>query len=212
MKKFLFEYLVYSELTHSYKTVLSQKTSYNELNKFFHDMPITELTKDKIMGFIQFRLRTSSYAAIRDIQYLSSAFNWGIQKNYLENNQCVGIKRPRLPEKQPIYFTNEEFNKLLEVIDNEDIKDVVLLAVNTGLRQMELLKLRWEQINVDEKLLYVNNQVYLSKTSKVRTIPLNNKALEISNKRFINRKGDNVFTYNDKAIKQELMSHKLNLM
>ena len=188
MRKFFFDYLVYSELSHSRKTVLSQKTTYNQLTKFFPDMQIKELTRDKIMDFIQYRLRKiSPYAAKRDLNYLSSAFNWGIQKNYLENNQCVGIKRPRLPEKQPLYFTIEEFNKILEVIDNEDLKDVALFAVNTGLRQMELLRLIWQQVNMDEKILYVNNQVYMSKTGKVRTIPLDNKAMEILNKRIINR-------------------------
>jgi integrase len=168
-----------------------------------------ELTRDKIMDFVQYRLRkTSPYAAKRDIQYLSSAFNWGIQKNYLESNPCVGIKRPRLPEKQPLYFTNEEFDRLLNVIDNADLKDVILFAVNTGLRQMELLRLKWEQINFPEKLLYVNNQVYMSKTLRIRTIPLNYKALEILNKRFVNKQEEYIFTYQGKIIKQELMSHK----
>ena len=102
----------------------------------------------------------------------------------------------------------EEFNKLLEVIDNEDLKDVVLFAINTGLRQMELLRLTWKQVNMDEKLLYVNNQVYMSKTGKVRTIPLDNKAMEILNKRFNNRNTDYIFTYHDKEIKQDLMTHK----
>ena len=209
MRKFFFDFLVYSELTHSPKTVLSQKTTYHELIKFFPDMQIKELTKDKIMDFIQYRLRkTSPYAVKRDINFLSSSFYWGIQKNYLENNQCVGIKRPRLPEKQPLYFTIEEFNKLLEVIDNEDLKDVILFAINTGLRQMELLRLMWKQVNMSEKLLYVNNQVYMSKTGKVRTIPLDIKAIEILNKRLTNKNADYIFTYHDKEIKQNLMTHK----
>ena len=75
MRKFFFDYLVYSELTHSPKTVLSQKTSYHQLTKFFPDMQIKELTRDKIMDFIQYRLRkTSPYAAKRDIQLFEQCF------------------------------------------------------------------------------------------------------------------------------------------
>ena len=122
-----------------------------------------ELTRDKIIDFVQYRLRkTSPYAAKRDIQYISSAFNWGIQKKYLVSNSCIGIKRPRLPEKQPLYFTNEEFNKLLTATSNDDLKDVILFAVNTGLRQMELLRLKWEQINIDEKILSALRHTFAS--------------------------------------------------
>ena len=209
MKKFFFDFNVYSELLHSHKTVLTQRTTYNELYKFFGDMQIKELTKDKILDFIQFRLRkVSAYAVKRDIQNLRSAFNWGIQKNYLENNQCFGIKKPKIPEKQPIYFSTDEYDKLINKIDSNDIKDIVLFAVNTGLRQMELLRLRWEQVNIDKKLLYINNLVYLSKTGKIRTIPLNDNAMKVLIRRFSNNKNDYIFNFEGKPMKQEFISHR----
>jgi len=135
MGKFFFQYLVYSELVHSYRTVQSEKTTFNLLRKYFGKILIDELNRNMVMDFVQNRLRrVSAYAVTRDIQYLRGALNWGIQKNYLENNQCIGIKKPRLPEIQPIYFTREEFDKLLLVINNEDLKHLIIFAVNTGLR------------------------------------------------------------------------------
>ncbi|MEJ2615266.1 MAG: tyrosine-type recombinase/integrase [Ignavibacteriaceae bacterium] len=168
MEKFFFQYLVYSELVHSYRTTLSEKTTFNLLNKYFGNIQIEELTRYMIMDFVQYRLRkVSAYAVTRDIQYLRGALNWGIQKNYLENNQCIGVKKPRLPEIQPIYFTREEFDRLITVINNEDLKHLIIFAVNTGLRQMELLMLQWNQINFVDRVLYVNNLVYMTKTKKI---------------------------------------------
>lgn len=209
MKKFFFDFNVYSELLHSHKTVLSQKTTCNELLKFFGDIQIKELTKEKILDFILYRLRkVSAYSVKRDIQNLSNAFYWGIQKKYLENNQCDGIKKPKLPEKQPKYFSIEEYKILINSIENSDIKDIVQFAVNTGLREMELLRLRWEQINMEKKLLYINNLAYLSKNGKIRTMPLNDKAMAILIHRLSNAKSDYIFTYEGKMIQQSLISHK----
>lgn len=53
--------------------------------------------------------------------------------------------------------------------------DVVLLAVNTGMRKSEILNLRWESIKEDKIIIK-------GKADKTRTVPLNNIALEVINK------------------------------
>jgi len=59
------------------------------------------------------------------------------------------------------------------------IKDIVLVAVNTGLRQMELLSLEWNQINFREHYLILDNRNHTTKSKKIRTIPLNVTALQV---------------------------------
>ncbi len=73
---------------------------------------------------------------------------------------------------------------------------------------MELLKLEWNQINIVERLLYVNNLVYMTKTKKIRTLPLNNVAIEVLKKRQQNRNAEIIFTYNENPIKPNLLTQK----
>ena len=89
------------------------------------------------------------------LQILHQAFNYAVNNGYLVSNPCKGIKRFKLPEKQPLFYTKEDFQKLLDAIDNEDLRDLVLFAVNTGMRQMELITLEWRKINFDVKIFNI---------------------------------------------------------
>ena len=55
------------------------------------------------------------------------------------------------------------------------LKPAVLLSINTGLRQGELLKLNWQHVNLDRAILTVIDA--LAKSGKQRHIPLNDEAL-----------------------------------
>jgi len=123
----------------------------------------------------------------------------------LIKNPCDGIRRIKIPERQPIFYSKKEFRKLLEVIDQEDIRDLVIFAVNTGLRSMELIKLQLNQINFNERLVTLDNRNHITKSKRIRTIPLNDMALEIIQKRKPNIK-QVIFTMNGKEYKQDVLS------
>ena len=56
-----------------------------------------------------------------------------------------------------------------------DLTDLVILDLNTGLSQEEILTLKWSQIDFFRKTL----QTARNKALKAGTIPLNNTALEL---------------------------------
>ena len=49
-----------------------------------------------------------------------------------------------------IFFSESEFQSLLNVIEDKDLKDLIIFGVNTSMRQMEMLTLKWNQINFKE--------------------------------------------------------------
>ncbi len=125
LKDFRFEYLKYSESYHTWKTTLTYKTTFNFLLDFFGNVQLIDLTKKKIEEFILYRIRTSSiYSARKDLINIKASLNWGVQNNYLLSNPSNDIKRIKTPERLPLFFSKDEFNKLIDVIDNEDIKDL----------------------------------------------------------------------------------------
>lgn len=57
------------------------------------------------------------------------------------------------------------------------VKPAILLAINTGLRRSELMRMRWSAI--DWKTKTVTVEPWTSKTKKRRTVPLNAEALRV---------------------------------
>ncbi len=121
----------------------------------------------------------------------------------IESNPAKNLKRINSPEKLPLFFTKEEYNKLIEVIDNPLLKSIVEIAVNTGLRQMEILSLRWSQVNLKDNFVILNNQNHITKGKKVRTIPLNNKSINVFEELLKSKTCEFIFNLNGKQIKQD---------
>lgn len=59
----------------------------------------------------------------------------------------------------------------------DDLKPVVLLALNTGIRQGELLTLSWDALNLDKAILTIHD--VNAKSGRTRHIPLNSEALDM---------------------------------
>jgi len=212
LKQFFFEFLKYSESIHSLNHTKSLRTTFNSFNAYLGNILLADLKKEKITAFIEMRLqRVSSYTVRRDIADLSSAFSYAITKKYLNENLCKGIKKPKIIERLPLFFNDVEFETLLRAIDDTDLKELVTFAVNTGLRQSDLINLEWHQINFQSHSLILDNRNSRTKSGKVHSIPLNIKALQILTDRQIKSPcSQRVFMYQSKPIKQMFISHKFN--
>jgi integrase len=206
IKEFAFNYLRQSEPHFTDKTIKTNKTTFKYLEAYFGNIQISEIDRNSLVEYFHKRIKdTSIFAARKDLINISAAFNKAVLNGYLLSNPCKGIKRFKLPERKPLFYSKEDFNKLLEKIDNEDLKDLVLFAVNTGLRQMELITLEWRQINFKENTLVLDNQGHITKSKRIVTIPLNSICIEILKKRY-EKKEDSVFTLFDNPINQHWLS------
>jgi integrase len=176
----IFQFLKHSESIHKWNHSKTLRVSLNQASKYFGDIKVDSFSVFNIQAYINYRFsKVSVYAVKRDIATLSNIFNFATVHNYMKANPVKHIKKPSLPEKQPLYFSKIEFNKFLLSIDKEDFKDLVLLAVNTGLRQMELLTLTKEQIDLNRGLITLDNRTHITKTNRIRVIPLNDRAKDV---------------------------------
>lgn len=209
LKKYVFEFLKYSESVHSWNTTKTFKSTFKIVLAYFGEINLDSISNRDIQKYLEFRIRTgrSVYPARKDLINLSSMFSRAIFDGFVLTNPCLGIKRIKLPEKQPRFFSEEEFQYLLDNIKDNDIKDLVVFAVNTGLRQMELITLEWNQIDIVNRIVLLDNRNVLTKSKKVRSIPLNDRTLEIL-KRRIELKHQKVFTIEGNQITQKSISNR----
>lgn len=87
---------------------------------------------------------------------LSQAVKWGL----LSRNPCDAVDNiPKPSKKERLTFTTEETLSLLEQLNGNPLYLPVLIAVTTGMRRGEILGLRWKDIDLDKKRLYIRQIV-----------------------------------------------------
>ena len=122
---------------------------------------------------------------------LSKALKQAVLWQLLSYNPATAVKAPT-PEKHEIEaMTIKEVKKLLEISKDTWMYYVIYIAVNTGMRRGEVLGLRWQDINFNNKFISVrqtivkaNNEIIFkepkTKSSK-RTIRIDNEDIQILN-------------------------------
>ena len=208
LKQFRWKFLKHSESYHSWKTTLDYKSTFNEMEKYFGNILLTEFTQRSIEEFIQMKIRKRSLHTGRRHLINKAMFNKAVAYGFLEINPAKNIKRINPPKRLPLFFTREEFDSLLKVIDNQDWKDLVEFAINTGLRQLEILNLHKKQFNQQDRLIILENHYHTTKSRKIRNMPLNNKAIEIVNRRVKTEQSELIFTLSGERILQDNLQDK----
>jgi len=209
LKQFRWKFLKHSESIHAWKTTLDYKSTFNEMESYFGNILLTEFTHRSIEEFIQMKIRkVSLHTGRRHLINIKAMLSKAVAHGYLESNPAKNIKRIKPPERLPLFFTREEFDELLKVIDNNDWRDIVEFAVNTGLRQMEILNLHKRQFNKQDRLIILDNHYHTTKSRKIRNMPLNTRALEIVSSRVANAKGELVFTLDGERMLQDNLQDK----
>jgi integrase len=207
VSRFMLEILKHSESVHSPKTTSNYGTTFRAFLKHFGDVQLGSIMKVDIQNYIEKRIReTSIYAGRKDLAYLSASFRYAADRKYVNENVCQGIRTPKIPEKMPLFFSKEEFDVLLTVIDDGDMADIVVFGVNTGCRQGEVVGLRWSQVDIVRRQIILDNRAYMTKSKRIRTIPINKFVAELLIRRKNAAEGEFVFTLEGKPVRPDRMN------
>ena len=69
------------------------------------------VTKDDIRAYLDYlavERGNSSVTRVRKLAAIKSFFNYLVENEGLEANPAASIKSPRIPEKEPVYLTEDE--------------------------------------------------------------------------------------------------------
>ena len=174
------EYLHVMKLRGRAKTTLESYELF--LKRFIKglDKPIKRVNTRNIRSFLmQEEDKGNSKSTIATkISILKSYFNWLEREEIITKNPVEKIEKPKFNNDKPKHLTYEEIERIRDL----DMKliDKVLFEVlySSGIRVSEAVNLDWEDIDFDNRQLYVKN----GKGSKDRTTLLSVKSIYLLKK------------------------------
>ena len=91
---------------------------------------------------------------------LSQSLKYAVRQGILGRNVCELVTSPSSRKKAMRTLTPGEVEVLLENVSSNQFYPVVYTAVSTGLRQAELLGLRWRDLDLDLMSISVSQTLY----------------------------------------------------
>ncbi len=192
------------------KTYESYKHPLQKLHEQLGDIQVAKINQYHIDRFKTLQLKRVSPTTVNVyLRTLRAAFNHAIRWNDIEKNPFKGVDMVRIPERIPLYFKKEEFERIINTIKENWLKDAVLFTLLTGLRRSEMVNLRWDDVDLDNKLIFIeSNASFRTKAGKRRAIPLNDEAIKVLRNRYIGRECEYVFSHRGNQLHGEWVSEK----
>lgn len=124
------------------------------------DVRLSQLTPIHLQNLYSKKLNTG--LSNRTVQYihavihrvLAQALKWGL----VARNVAEAVEAPKPDKTAPEMLTEDQVKQLLDVATGR-MKMILLLAVTCGLRQAEILGLRWEDTDFSLSSIYIRQTV-----------------------------------------------------
>ncbi|MGH9403826.1 MAG: tyrosine-type recombinase/integrase [Terriglobia bacterium] len=142
------------------------------LRKGFPGRRADEITSDHVNDYIETRLEEEAANATinRELAFLRFAYKLAGKTRKLKAEVIPHIEM--LPEnnRRTGFFEQEHYEAVLKELP-EYVKGVLTLGYWTGMRKAEMLGLRWEQVDIFNRLVFLER----TKNGEDRTLPLNDE-------------------------------------
>lgn len=118
---------------------------------------------------------------------LSKALKYAVKMELIETNPIDKVERPKIEKYVANFYNRDELAKLFEVFKDDRMELCVHIAAYYGLRRSEVIGLKWDAINYEEKTITIKRKVVneyangkeqiicedkLKTTASYRTLPL----------------------------------------
>ena len=125
---------------------------------------LSKLTPAHVQGLYRDKLDSGlSPATVQKIHtVLHKALAQALKWNMIPRNAADAVKAPRPAPEEMHPLSPDEARKLIEAVRGDTLEALYVLAVHTGMRQGELLALRWEDIDLNEGVIRIRRTLVRS--------------------------------------------------
>lgn len=167
---------------------------------FFGEVPIGSIHKGLVREYRSRRhhaRKITDSTVNRDIEALRHMLYWALDEGFLSANPLARIRLERERRKPRMVLSGAEEEKLLAAAAPH-LRNLIMVALDTGMRRGELLQQRWEHVDFDRRLLFVTR----SKTpeGEAREVPLTTRAYALFES--LRKPQGFVFTFKDRPLRR----------
>jgi integrase len=107
---------------------------------------------------------------------LSRILSLAVDDELIPSNPCSRVKRLKVNNERIRYLTIGEETKLLKELEHQpQTRNIVIIALHTGMRRGEIFNLKWPDVDFVRKII----NVIQTKNNKPRAVPMNPIVLQI---------------------------------
>ena len=187
----------YREFASGYKRGwYEEKYIVQEFDSLFGDTPLAQITTWQIEKWKSEKAKAVQQQTVnRSLTVIKHMFKKAVEWSMTKTNPATGVKRFTVVSERTRFLSADDVQAILQKC-KEDLTSpwlypLVKLALNTGMRQGELLSLEWKAVNFERDTI----NVLQTKTMRWKTISINTDALEALNWLQSNRYGDYLFMW-----------------
>jgi integrase len=134
-----------------------------------------EITRKTVAEYISLRAETVAPGTVqKEVTTLKHALKLAVEWELLQSNVAQGAKLPKIPQGRTRYLSPSELKMALASAP-EWMRLPLALAAFTGMRRGELLSLRWTDVDLENRRLYLRE----TKNGSLRVLPLNELAFRL---------------------------------
>jgi integrase/predicted RNase H-like HicB family nuclease len=189
---------------------------------FLGEKTVREITSVDIATYRDLRLQTVnsrtkrllSTSTVRlEMSLLSSFFDiCRIEWGYCDTNPVANVRKPKIPPGRDRRLTAREDKQISRYAFNHvnpELYSIYIVALETAMRQGEILTLQWEHINLKGRIAHLP----MTKNGSKRDIPLSTRARDAIIRIGVKSKG-RVFSYTSAGLKStwRFMMIKLSIV
>ncbi len=207
------DYLIYSASIHKVRTHEGYKYALKDFREIIGDISLHQVTIRDVEKILATKTKDASEWRARCVYIcLRSVFETAKRWNLITENPFVKVAKPKTKEISPVYFSSEEFSIFIETINDQDFRELVIMAFLTGMRLSELSSLEWSDIDITCKVIFVQNKESFSiKTKRNRIVPMCDILSTMLEERLSKAKSETslVFHLNGSKLSKDYISKKI---
>ena len=143
---------------------------------------LNEISRQQVQTFHTAVLAQGLSPATADhhVKLIRHMLNLAVEWEMLDKNPAAGVPLFNIDNKVEHYLNEEQLEGLLNILrtdDNRTVCRIAMFLLSTGCRLNEALQGTWAQIDRDTRVWRI--PASNSKSKKVRSVPLNDSALEV---------------------------------
>ena len=138
----------------SFRTLKAYKWAFRHFLLYYNEIDPKEITKEQITDYLLHKITKDHISESTQNQIINAIKFY--YENVLEQERTVyRIPRPKRKQSLPQVLSVEEVNKILNALPNIKHRSILMLVYSAGLRLGEVVRMRIEDILIDQNKVYV---------------------------------------------------------